>query len=142
MHKMWNQKKMGLEPTDRGKSYCEIDESKIFNYNNETRWMFGIYDRGTKERRIFFVDNNRTKETILPLIKNNIFTSYQSIDNNKDPNDDIYPTRIFSDCFQTYQTKDFNELGFKLYKVNLVYGLEKEIFTKILLKELGVDLKD
>ena len=68
MNKMWNQKKMGLEPTERGKSYCEIDESKIINYNNETRWMFGIYDRGTKERRIFFVDNNRTKETILPLI--------------------------------------------------------------------------
>ena len=50
---MWNQKKMGLEPTDRGKSYCEIDESKIINYNNETRWLFGIYDWGIKERKIF-----------------------------------------------------------------------------------------
>ena len=73
--------KMGLEPNDRGKSYCEIDESKIINYNNETRWMFGIYDRGTKEIRIFFVDNNRTKETLLPLIKKNISKYYQSIDN-------------------------------------------------------------
>ena len=55
MHKMWNNKKLGFEPTDLGKSYCEIDESKIINYNNETRWMFGIYDRGTKETRIFYV---------------------------------------------------------------------------------------
>ena len=54
MHKMWNNKKLGFEPTDFGKSYFEIDESKIINYNNETRWMFGIYDRGTKETRIFF----------------------------------------------------------------------------------------
>ena len=42
MHKIWSEKQLGMEPTIRGKSYCEIDESKIINYNNETRWMFGI----------------------------------------------------------------------------------------------------
>ena len=31
---------MGMEPTIRGKSCCEIVESKIINYNNETRWIF------------------------------------------------------------------------------------------------------
>ena len=95
-----------------------IDESKIINYNNETRWMFGIYDRGTKERRIFFVDNNRTKETLLPLIKNNIYIYHPSIINNKDPNEENYATRIFSDCFKTYQVKDFNDMGYILYRVN------------------------
>lgn len=71
-----------------------------------------------KRKKIFLVDNNRTKEKLLPLIKKIIYTFYQSIYNNKDPKDEIYTTRIFSDCFQIYQVKDFNELGFKLYKVN------------------------
>ena len=64
MHKTWAENKLGIEPGPNGKSYCEIDESKIINYNNETRWMFGIYDRGTNDIRIFFVDNNRTKQTL------------------------------------------------------------------------------
>ena len=49
--------------------------------------MFGIYDRGTSEVRIFFVDNNRTKETLLPIIHKNVYTYYNSIENNADPND-------------------------------------------------------
>ena len=118
MHKKWEEKQLGTEPCSNGKSYCEIDESKIINYNNETRWMFGIYDRGTNDIRIFFVDNNRTKETLLPIIKKNVYTYYNYIENNTDPNDEIYPTRIFSDCFQAYQIGDFNNLGYKLYKVN------------------------
>ena len=118
MHKKWEEKQLGIEPCTNGKSYCEIDESKIINYNNETRWMFGIYDRGTNDIRIFFVDNNRTKETLLPIIKKNVYTYYNYIENNTDPNDEIYPTRIFSDCFQAYQIGDFNNLGYKLYKIN------------------------
>ena len=63
-----------MEPSQNGKSFCEIDESKIVSYNNETRWMFGLYDRGCKEVRIFYVDNNRMQDTILPIIKNNIYS--------------------------------------------------------------------
>ena len=48
MHKSWGENKLGIEPCENDKSYCEIDDSKVINYNNETRWMFGIYDRGTK----------------------------------------------------------------------------------------------
>ena len=118
MHKSWNENKLGIEPCINGKCYCEIDESKIINYNNETRWMFGIYDRGSKDVRIFYVDNNRTKETLLSIIKRHICTYYERIENNNDPNEINYPTRIFSDCFQTYQISDFNNLGYKLYKVN------------------------
>ena len=118
MHKNWEANQLGTEPCKNGKSYCEIDESKIINYNNETRWMFGIYDRGTHNIRIFFVDNNRTKETLLPIIKKHVYTPYNAIENNTDPNEEIYPTRIFSDYFQTYQINDFNNLGYKLYKVN------------------------
>ena len=118
MQKTWKETMLGMEPCQNGKSYCEIDESKIINYNNETRWMFGIYDRGSKDIRIFYVDNNRTQETLMPIIKNNIYTVYDSINNNEDPNDELYPTRIFSDYFQTYQISEFNSLGFKLHKVN------------------------
>ena len=54
----------------------------------------------------------------MPLIKNNIYTYYPSIINNKDPNEENYATRIFSDCFKTYQVKDFNDMGYILYRVN------------------------
>ena len=86
MHKSWKDNWLGIEPYENGKSYCEIDESKIISYNGEVRWMFGIYDRGTKEVRIFFVDNNRTKETLLPIIKENIYTYSNRIQNNVDIN--------------------------------------------------------
>ena len=46
---------MGIEPTIRGKSYIEIDESKIINYNNETKWMFGIYEQGPKKGEYFLL---------------------------------------------------------------------------------------
>ena len=49
MPKMWNEKKLWMEPSQNCKSYCEIDVSKIVSYNNEIRWMFTIYDRGSKE---------------------------------------------------------------------------------------------
>ena len=118
MHNEWNQTQLGTEPCNDGKCYCEIDESKIINYNNETRWMLGIYDRGTHDIRIFYVDNNRTKETLLPIIEKHIYSYYNNIENNEDPNEENYPTRIFSDYFQAYQVNDFNSLGYKLYKVN------------------------
>ena len=29
-----------------------------------------------------------------------------------------FPTRIYSDCFQSYQTVDFNRIGFIVHKIN------------------------
>ena len=46
--------------------------------------MFGIVERSTKEARIFCVSNNRTKENLLPLVKNNIITAEEEDNNNKD----------------------------------------------------------
>ena len=71
-----------------------------------------------QEVRIFYVNNNCTQDSILPIIKNNIYTVYDSINNYEDPNDEYYSTIIFSDFFQTYQINEFNNLGFKLHKVN------------------------
>ena len=53
MHKSWNENKLGIEPCINGKCYQEIYDSKIINYNNETRWMFGIYDRGSNDDEYF-----------------------------------------------------------------------------------------
>ena len=53
MHKTWKDNLLGMEPCENGKSYVETDESKIVSYNGEVRWMFGLYNRGSKEIRIF-----------------------------------------------------------------------------------------
>ncbi len=98
----------------------EIDESKIININNETRWMLGISDRGNYDILIFYVNNNRTKDSLLPLIISNLYTYPRTIINNRDDdNNNILPaTMIFSDCFSSYQESDFNRNGFILHKVN------------------------
>ena len=50
-----------------------IEESKIINYNNEVIWILRIYDRDSNDIRIFYVDKNRTKECLFPIIKKNIY---------------------------------------------------------------------
>ena len=114
----WNQNKMGMEPGVDGKSRIEIDESKVVTFGNTVRWMFDLCDRGKYDIRIFFVNDNRTRETILPIIKNNVYTPFPSIVDNKDLDSNYPSTRIYSDYFTTYQTPDFNNMGFILYKVN------------------------
>lgn len=69
MHLFWHNNLMGIEPSTDGKSQIEIDESKVITHDNNTRWMFGIFDRGNYDIRIFYVNDNRTKETLLPIIK-------------------------------------------------------------------------
>ena len=67
--------------------------------------MLGFIDRGTKEK-------------ILPIVKNNIYSYQSQIINNNDPDEDFPATRIYTDCFPVYQESDFNRLGYILYGVN------------------------
>ena len=60
---------MGLEPTIDDKYRIEIDETKVIANDNITRWVFGLVDKGSYEVRIFYVNDNRTKETLLLIIK-------------------------------------------------------------------------
>ena len=91
---------MGFEPSIDSKSRKEIDESKVITNDNITHWMFGLVDRGNYDVRIFYVNDNRTKETMLSIIKKMFNIYYNEIYNNQDPapldpNDDyIFPTRI------------------------------------------------
>ena len=78
-HNDWMQNKMGMEPGLDGKSRIEIDESKVVSFGNTVRWMLGLVDRGNYDIRIFFVNDNRTKESMLPIIKNNVYTPFPSI---------------------------------------------------------------
>ena len=90
--------------------------------------MLGFVDRGTKEVRIYYINNDRTKEKILPIVKKNVYSYQKQISNNID-SDDIYPaTRIYTDCFSIYQELDFNRLGYILYRVNHSIWFGHELF--------------
>ena len=118
MHKLWNLNNMAVEPCLDGKSKIEIDESKFIIYDGSVRWMFGLVDRAKYDIRVFYVNDNRQKETLLPIVKNNVYTIPERVYNNEDGNNINLPTRIYSDCFQSYQESDFNQLGFILHRIN------------------------
>ena len=83
IHNDWASNLISTEPCINGKSQVKIDESKVINIINQTRWMFGIFDRGNYYIRIFYVNNNRTRDTLLPLIINNVYTYPTAIINNR-----------------------------------------------------------
>ena len=117
-HSYWNNNYMGMVPGVDGKSRIEIDESKLITFDNNIRWMFGLVDRNKYDIRLFFVNNNRVKETLLPIIIKNVYTYQNILNNNEGKNAEYLATRIYSDCLQTYQKEDFNQKGYILYKVN------------------------
>ena len=91
----------------------EIDESKIIGNKDHIYWMLGAIDRFTREARIFCVLEDRTKQSLLPIIRAND-------DEGEEFNDIIETTktRIYSDCYQTYQPVDFERMGYILKRIN------------------------
>ena len=92
-HKQWKNEPLGIEPAENRKSRIEIDESKVIGNSNSIIWMFGLIDRYNKDARVFCVMSNRTKEKLLPIVRNNVYTN--------DMNDET-KTRIYSDSFAAY----------------------------------------
>ena len=88
-HKFWKDNLMGEEPGLDGKSRIEIDESKIITLCNKVQWMFGLVDRAKYYICIFFVNDNRQRETLIPIIKDNVYTCYDHLNENKDNNEII-----------------------------------------------------
>lgn len=81
--------------------------------------MFGIGNRGNYDISIFYINNNRTRDNLLPLIISIVYSYPRTIINNRDDDNIILPaTRVFSDYFSSYQESDFNRNGFILHKVN------------------------
>ena len=68
MHKIWNNKLMGDNLTEKGYPVFEIDESEIIGNNDVIYWMFGIIDRIKKESRVFCVLNDRTANNLMKII--------------------------------------------------------------------------
>ena len=97
LNKNWCSNLIEPESCDYGKSQHEIDESKVVNINYDIKWMFGICALGTFDIRKFYVNNNRTIDTLLPLVKIIVYTYPLRIVNNHDENDYAPSTRIFSD---------------------------------------------
>ena len=126
MHAKWRKSFLEVEINPEfGYRAVEIDESKIISSGIDIYWMFFLVDRNNKEVRIFTVLNNTTKNKLLPLVKNNVFTpqeeDYMDIDND---NNQIIEERfsiktiVFSNSFSSYQQSDFINLVLILKSVN------------------------
>ena len=123
MHHKWDSELLGIEiNSDLGYPSVEIDESKIISSGNLIFWMFGLIDLNTKDTRIRCILSNRTKNNLLNFVKRYVHTNE---DEDEDEDGDIIigentsiRTRIFSDCFQSYQPINFRNLGYILKRVN------------------------
>lgn len=51
-----------------------IDESKMIGNSNKVYYMFGMFDRDTKNVQVYCILDNRNKETLLPIIEKNSYT--------------------------------------------------------------------
>ena len=125
MHKRWSTTMLSEAPTDEGFSTIEIDESSIIGNSNIVYWMFGLIQRITKEVRIYCVLYDRTKNNFLSLVKNNVST--ENIDNDLSEEESC-KTRIYSECFASYDIDDFRNLGFILKRVNHSVWFGYELF--------------
>ena len=122
MHKNWKNKLLGESITEKGFAAIEIDESEIIGNSEIIYWMFGLIDRVTKEARIFCVLNDRTKNNLLPLVKNNVLSNdmneFEDDENMEIDEEYQINTRIYSDCYSSYQVNDFLNMGYILKRVN------------------------
>ena len=125
---------MGDNLTENGYPVFEIDE--IIGNNEDIYWMFGIIDRISKESRVFCALNDRTSNNLMKIIKDNIVTN-ENHDMDLDE-EHLENTRIYSDCFASYQPSTFLENGYILKELTIVYGSDMEISIKIMLKAYGL----
>lgn len=105
---------------EEGYGVVEIDESEIIGNSNEIYWIFGMIERSTKNVRFFCVLNDRTKNNLLKIVRDNVNTTDDEIDDNDDELNENYSlkTRIYSDCFSSYQIVYFNRSNYILKRVN------------------------
>ena len=76
---------------------------------------FRIIPQDTKEASVYFVLNDRAKNCLLPIVKKIVATA---VDENDINESESYKTRIYSDCYSSYQINDFSNLGYILKPVN------------------------
>ena len=108
---MWIRTSLALDPIDKGFPSVEIDEISAIGNINNIIWAFVIIGRSNKQA-FFFAMNDCWKETLLPIIKNNVYMINTNIDSLE------LTTRVFSDCFAYYREVDFNNIHYILHRVN------------------------
>ena len=81
MHHLWSNNQLGEEIDENGFASIEIDVSEIIGSENTVYWMFGLIERRTKNARVFCVLSDRTKNRLLPIVKNNVLTNELEDDN-------------------------------------------------------------
>ena len=118
IHKYWKNNYMGIEKGVDGKAKIGIDESKVIKLGQNTRLMLGMVDWNKYDILIFFVNDNRQTETLIPIIKNNIYIPKTILNDNKGEDEENLATRIYSDYSMSYQVREINQLGYILYKFN------------------------
>ena len=95
-------KKLATEPNICGIPRFEIDESKLIDNNEKVLYMFGIIDGNDKKCRVFCVLDNRYRETLLPVIKDNVETVMDIKNNEYNSDEDSHnycmSTRVYSGC--------------------------------------------
>jgi len=136
MHKKWKNNVLGIEPSDKGVARIEIDKSKIIGNSEKIIWMFGMIDRFDKEAPIYCKMEDRTQETLLNYVKNNVYTINDNLDD-----DSTLNTRIYSDCFSSYQPLEFKNAGYKLRRVNHSVWFYSELFHTNSIERLLSQLK-
>ena len=145
MHLEWKLEKLATEPNIGGIPRVEIDESKIIGNNEKVLYMFGIIDRKDKKCRVFCISDNRSKETLLPIIKDNVVTCMDINNNVYNSDEDLHnycmSTRVYSDCWAAYQFNDFKELGYYLHRVNHSYWFGRGNFHINTIERLWAQIK-
>ena len=130
MHAIWKKNHLGNDISVGAVPRLEKDESKLIGNESKVYWMFAIICRETKKCRIFCVCDNRSRESLLPIIKENVDT-YNDL-NEYNSLEDIHKyslcTRIYSDCWSAYQLSDFMDCGFLLHRVNHSLWLGSGLF--------------
>ncbi len=133
---MWLRTPLALEQTDKDYPSIENDEISVIGNNNNAIWAFGIIDRSNKQARAFYAMNNRSKETLLLLIKNNINKINCNIDSLE------LTTRVLPNCLTSYRDVDFNNMHFILHSINNSACLMQVPFIQEILKVYGLESKE
>ena len=145
MHKEWKQVKLASEPCNGGIPRVEIDESKIIGNSEKVFYMFGIIDRYDNNCRVFCVLDNRSRETLLPIIEQNVETCMdiknEVYNSNEDLHNHCLSTRVYSDCWAAYQFIDFKEKGYYLHRVNHSYWFGRGNFHTNTIEGLWSQIK-
>ena len=136
MHKKWAKTPLGTEPSTNGVPRIEKDESKIIANSGRILWMFGMINRYDNEAHVYCVMEDRTQNTLLGLVKRNVYTINEHLEDGE-----TFNSRIYSDSFVSYQYNSFKEAGYLLHRVNHSFWFGSGLFNTNSVEGLWSQLK-